>query len=116
MMENYPNSIKLFGTDNQICRDDAPSRDDCYQQTVITYYILLIFFIFLALMGFVNIYLAQKIRKFSKPIVTFYLISEIVIAFRIILFADPIFNWNYVSYVVILISLPSYLYLLVGLS
>ena len=42
--------------------------------------------------------------------------SEIVIVFRILLFADPFIDWDNITYVVILISLPSYLYLLVGLS
>ena len=46
----------------------------------------------------------------------FYLTSELVIVFRIILFSDPFFDWSDVSYVVILIAMPSYLYLLVGLS
>lgn len=39
-----------------------------------------------------------------------------VIVFRILLFMDPFVDWSDVSYVVILISMPSYLYLLVGLS
>ena len=47
---------------------------------------------------------------------TFYFTSELVICFRIVLFLDPIFDWSDVNYVVILISMPSYLYLLVGLS
>ena len=70
------------------------------------------------LMGFgiVNIVLARKIRKFSKPIITFYFVSETVIFFRVLLFADPFADWNYNFYVVLLISMPSYLYLIVGLS
>ena len=73
-------------------------------------------FLFLATFGVLNIYLAQKIRKFSKPMVTFYLVSEIVVVFRLLLFADPFIIWGDTMYVVILISMPTYLYLLVGLS
>ena len=95
--------------------DDA-MKDDSSRQTVLAYNFLFGFFLLLAVFGAVNIYLAHKIRKFSKPILTFYLMSETVICFRIVLFADPFFHWNEVTYVVMLISMPSYLYLLVGLS
>ena len=66
--------------------------------------------------GAVNIVLARKIRKFSKPIITFYLVSETVIVFRVLLFADPFADWNENFYVILLVSMPSYLYLIVGLS
>ena len=46
----------------------------------------------------------------------FYFTSELVIVFRILLFVDPLADWSDVNYVVLLISMPSYLYLLVGLS
>lgn len=67
-------------------------------------------------MGIVNMCLALTIRKFSKPIITFYLVSELVILLRMLLFADPFIDWGDVTYVVLLVSMPSYLYLLVGLS
>ena len=67
-------------------------------------------------MGVANIYLACNIRKFSKPIVTFYTVSELVIVLRVLLFADPLIDFGDVTYVVLLVSMPSYLYLLVGLS
>ena len=91
-------------------------KDDSTEQAKIAYYCLLVCFIALASIGAVNVYLAKKIRKFSKAVVAFYLTSELVIVFRIILFSDPFFDWSDVSYVVILIAMPSYLYLLVGLS
>ena len=67
-------------------------------------------------MGVANISLACNIRKFSKPIVTFYTVSELVIVLRMLLFADPFIDFGDVTYVVLLVSMPSYLYLLVGLS
>lgn len=67
-------------------------------------------------MGIINMCLALTIRKFSKPIITFYLVSELVIVLRMLLFSDPFINWGIVTYVVLLVSMPSYLYLLVGLS
>ena len=39
-----------------------------------------------------------------------------VVVLRILLFMDPFVDWYDVTYVVILVSMPSYLYLLVGLS
>ena len=77
---------------------------------------LLFCFGVLAVIGTVNMCLALTIRKFSKPIITFYLVSELVILLRMLLFADPFFHWGIVTYVVLLVSMPSYLYLLVGLS
>lgn len=91
-------------------------KDDKSSPTKISYYVLLGCFVVLAFLGLTNIILAYKIRKFSKPIITFYLASELVIVFRIVLFMDPFFDWNPISYVVLLISMPSYLNLLVGLS
>ena len=67
-------------------------------------------------MGIINMCLALTIRKFSKPIITFYLVSELVIVLRMLLFSDPFIHWGIVTYVVLLVSMPSYLYLLVGLS
>ena len=91
-------------------------KDDSDPQTVATYYVLLTLFILLAFFGSVNIYLASKIRKFSKPMVTFYFASLFVILFRILLFMDPFADWNSYTYVIMLVSMPSYFYLLVGLS
>lgn len=92
------------------------TKDDASHETKVTYYILLIFFFVLACIGFVNVCFAMRIRKFSKPIVTFYLVSELVIVLRMTLFTDPFVKWGDVTYVVLLVSMPSYLYLLVGLS
>ena len=91
-------------------------KDDSSDQTITTYYVLLSCFSVLACMGVVNMCLARAIRKFSKPIMTFYLVSELVIVMRMLLFADPLINWGTVTYVVLMVSMPSYLYLLVGLS
>ena len=84
-------------------------RDDNTPQSKIAYYVLFGCFLLLALFGILNIYLAYKIRKFSFSMVTFYLVSEIVILLRLLLFADPIIDWGDTIYVVILISMPSYL-------
>ena len=70
----------------------------------------------LAIFGIFNIWLAQRIRKSSRPIWTFYLFSGIVVILRILLFMDPFVHWRYETYALLLVSMPSYLYLLVGLS
>ena len=94
-------------------------KDDESRQTRISYYCLLVLFTMLMVFGLVNVYLAQKIRKFSRPIVTFYLVSEMVIVLRILLFMDALPGWEGwpdASYVILFITMPSYLYLLVGCS
>lgn len=91
-------------------------KDDNSKQTYITYLVLFVCFCLLFLFGLVNLYLARKIRKLAKSMVTFYSVSQIVVFFRILLFTDPVVNWGDTMYVVILISMPSYLYLMVGLS
>ena len=70
----------------------------------------------LAILGIVNIFLAQCIRKSSKPIWTFYLFSETVVLLRVILFMDVFVDYDDATYAVILVVMPSYLYLMVGLS
>lgn len=48
--------------------------------------------------------------------VTFYGVSQTLVTLRMLLFADPLIDWGPTMYVVILISMPSYLNLMVGLS
>ena len=60
--------------------------------------------------------LVQKIRKNSKQVATFYLVSGTVVIFRCLLFADPLLDWNDYTYVIVFITFPAYLYLFVGLS
>ena len=107
-------------TQQQLFESEAESeavvKDDNSPATIATYYVLLFLFLSLALFGTVNIYLANKIRNFSKPMVTFYFASLFVIFFRVLLFCDPFAEWDFYTYVILLISMPSYFYLLVGLS
>ena len=69
-------------------------KDDWTYNTKASYYVLLLCFVLLMGFGAMNIILARKTRKFSKPIITFYLVSETVIFFRVLLFADPFAKWN----------------------
>ena len=118
MLSNVFNYMRMIHTDTGESETETEdmTKDDSSPQTKIAYYVLLGCFVILAFLGLTNIFLAHKIRKFSKPIVTFYLASELVIVFRIVLFMDPFFNWSDTSYVVLLVSMPSYLFILVGLS
>ena len=114
MINSY---FTVFGANDPDHDIDAVfTKDDSSHQTITTYYVLLGCFTGLAIMGLVNICLALTIRKFSKPIVTFYLVTLTVIVMRMLLFADPLIDYSDSVYVVILVSMPSYLYLLVGLS
>jgi len=99
-----------FAQDTSLVRDDAdgPSK--------IVYGVLFGLFVPLAIFGVVNLCLACNIRKQSKQVFFFYVVSETVIFFRILLFADPVIHWPDSVYVLLLISLPAFLYLFVGLS
>jgi len=91
-------------------------KDDSSPQTIITYYLLFALFVALALFGIANLILVHKIRKNSKQVATFYLVSGTVLIFRILLFFDPVIDWADYTYVVVFITFPAYLYLFVGLS
>lgn len=72
-------------------------------------------FFLLALFGIANLVLVCKIQKLSKQIVTFYVVSLTVVSFRVALFADPLIDYAEYTYVIVFITMPSYLYLFVGL-
>ena len=92
-------------------------KDDRPGPTFITYNILFVCFLVLFIFGMVNLCLARQIRKRrSKPIITFYFASQVVVFLRVLLFADTFIDWGWQSYVIIFVSFPSYLYLIVGLS
>ena len=73
-------------------------------------------FLLIFILGITNIWLLNKQAKFRKPIFAFYASSLSVIAFRILLFLDPLVKWPYNIYVIVLVSMPSYLFLIVGMS
>ena len=91
-------------------------KDDSSSATIAVYYVLLCLFFCLALFGIANLVLVCKIKKLSKQVVTFYVVSETVVTFRVLLFTDPFLNWSDYSYVIIFTAMPSFLYLFVGLS
>jgi predicted MFS family arabinose efflux permease len=74
-------------------------------------------FLGLLVLGIANVAMAIKIGKFAnKAILTFYLSSLSVVCLRTALFLDPLASYSPVVYVVALVTLPSYLYLVTGLS
>ena len=91
-------------------------KDDFWPETRIAYAVLACLFFTLALFGTANLALVCKIQKLSKQVVTFYAVSQTVIIFRVLLFADPILNYANDTYVIVFTAMPSYLYLFVGLS
>ena len=91
-------------------------KDDASTQSKIAYYSLLFLFFFLVVFGVVNLLLVFKIKKLSKQVATFYFVSQTLVLFRVLLFADPLIDWTDYTYVIVFITMPSYLYLCVGLS
>ena len=68
------------------------------------------------ILGITNIWLLNKQAKFRKPIFAFYASSLSVIIFRIALFMDQWVHYPFNIYVIVLVSMPSYLFLIVGMS
>jgi hypothetical protein len=63
------------------------------------------------------IYIALKAKKLhNKAVLSFYLSSFIVVFLRCLLFMDPFAHYCMMTFVVILISLPTYTFLLTGFS
>ena len=91
-------------------------KDDSAKATRIAYAVLCLMFFCLALFGAANLILVIKIKKLSKQIVTFYAVSQVVVIFRVLLFADPLIDFSEYAYVIVFTAMPSYLYLFVGLS
>lgn len=66
--------------------------------------------------GCVNIWMLYTMQKFRRPIVAFYASSLIVVLFRVILFMDQWWDYPDNIYVILLVSMPTYLYLITGMS
>ncbi len=93
------------------------TKDDDTLASRVAYDVLFVLFFILALIGSCNTYFALKIQKFkNRSILIFYISSMSVIMLRILLFTDQWLNypWNY--YVILLITLPTFMYLITGLS
>ena len=73
-------------------------------------------FVFLLILGCTNVWLLKKQAKFRKPIFAFYASSLTVIFFRVLLFMDQWIDYPTNIYVILLVSMPTYLFLIVGMS
>ena len=68
-------------------------------------------------LGIYNCYTAHKMGKLnSKSILVFYCSSIIVVTIRVLLFSDVFIHWFKYFYVIGLVTLPTFLYAIVGLS
>ena len=83
----------------------------------VLYWILFFMFIGLDVFGFYNIIIANRIGKLkTKSILIFYVSSIIVLTIRIVLFSDVFIGWGDNLYQIGLLTLPTFMYLLTGLS
>ena len=73
-------------------------------------------FFLLVVLGIINVIFLQKLAKFRKPIFAFYASSLCVISFRVVLFMDQWLHYPDNIYVVLLVSMPTYIYLITGMS
>ena len=91
-------------------------KDDNTIQAEHAYDILFVMFLALLALGCVNIWMLQTMKKFRRPIVAFYASSLCVVLFRVILFMDQWVDYPDNIYVILLVSMPTYLYLITGMS
>ena len=96
---------------------DKSEKDDESTAGKITYGILFVFFGVLLGLGIYNFYHAYRIGKFkNNPILLFYISGMTVISFRLILFIYPLIDFDTDTYILLLVAMPTFLYLIVGLS
>jgi len=113
MNEDY---LKLM-MHSLLAGDTSSSKDDDSTFGEIAYYILMVFFVFLDIFGCYNMMHAYKLGRLqSNSILTFYCSALIVITVRVILFSDVMFDYPTNMYVVCLITMPTFMYLVTGLS
>jgi len=62
----------------------------------------------------INAYRIGRLK--SKSILIFYVSSLIVVTFRVVLFTDVFANYTWKFYVIFLITMPTFLYIITGLS
>ncbi len=92
-------------------------RDDVSEVGIIVYWILFFLFTGLTCLGLLNAKTAQAIGRLkSHSILTFYISSLLLLALRVLLFADVFLHWPLDFYLIGLITLPTFLYLVTGLA
>ena len=91
-------------------------KDDKTVQAEHAYDILFIMFLALLALGCINIWMLYTMKKFRRPIVAFYASSLCVVLFRVVLFMDQWWDYPDNVYVILLVSMPTYLYLITGMS
>ncbi len=101
----------------QSSRPSNQFKDDYSLQGTIVYYILFMCFVGLAVLGVHNSIRAYRMGKFKcKSILIFYVSSIVVIFLRVMLFTDQFIDYTWNFYVIFLITMPTFVYLITGLS
>lgn len=99
---------------SKVSSDPNPSKDDHLLLGQIAYWLLLMLFIGLAILGGHNI--LHKSASNSRSLFLFYVASLAVILLRIALFADVFLHYPYLFYVICLVTMPTFLEVITGLS
>jgi uncharacterized membrane protein len=109
--------LVILSTDDATgCDRGNAMKDDSDRPQVICYYVLLVIYTILLVVGVVAFIYAYKAKKLSnKSMITFYYSSLLCNVLRIVLFMDPFANYCLQIYFD-LISLPTFLFILTGFS
>jgi hypothetical protein len=92
-------------------------KDDCQKGGYVIYPVLFGLFLGLAVLACANLKTAHKVGRLQKAsILMFYISSLSVVALRLLLFADPILQWNMAIYLNVLVTMPTFIYIIVGFS
>ena len=98
-----------------MCNRTDVIKDDFDPATKTAFYVLFFLYFIMMALTLVAAYCArQKLR--NKAMLSFYLSAFIVVLLRLFLFIDPLANYCVETYVVLLNSFPTYIYLVTGLS
>lgn len=95
------------------------TKDDESKFGSITYLVFLVLFLLLGALGIYNVVVGYRVgRLISKSIRIFYVASITLIAFRVVLFTDPLLVNGYPLgfYQICLETMPIFIYIIMGLS
>lgn len=94
-----------------------PKKDDFTTFGYICYWFFFVLFILLDSLLAYNFYHGCKLGKLkSYSILSFYVSACVVITIRVVLFSDVLIEYPWGLYVIGLITLPTFIYLITGLS
>jgi hypothetical protein len=106
-----------------MAQQDGYTKDDDNKFGSVTYLVFLVLFLLLGALGIYNVVVGHRVgRLISKSIRIFYVASITLIAFRVVLFTDPLlvilngYGYPLGFYQICLETMPIFIYIIMGLS